>query len=130
MSELYREQMLDHYHDPVNYGVLEEADVDVHLDNPTCGDTIHLTAQLDDEGKIERVMFEGHGCVVSMATASMLTEEVVGKTPQEIAALDLGDIEELLGGIRLSMGRVKCATLALKALQMGLQGDSQGEAEG
>ncbi|MFP4343375.1 MAG: Fe-S cluster assembly sulfur transfer protein SufU [Anaerolineales bacterium] len=129
MSELYREQMLDHYHDPVNYGVLEEADVDVHLDNPTCGDTIHLTAQLDDEGRVERVMFEGHGCVVSMATASMLTEEVVGKTAEEIEALDIGDIEELLGGIRLSMGRVKCATLALKALQLGLRGEPESGAE-
>ncbi|MBN1260741.1 MAG: SUF system NifU family Fe-S cluster assembly protein, partial [Anaerolineae bacterium] len=84
MSDLYREQLLDHYHDPQNYGVLENADIDIHLDNPTCGDTIHLTAQLDAKGHIAKVMFEGHGCVVSMASASMLTEEVLGKTPQEI----------------------------------------------
>lgn len=121
MSDLYREQLLDHYHDPMNFGTLEEPDVDIHMDNPTCGDTIHLTARLDEEGRIDEVMFEGHGCVVSMATASLLTEEVVGKTPEEVEAMDLSDIEELLGGIRLSMGRVKCATLALNALKQGLE---------
>ncbi|MDY0018482.1 MAG: iron-sulfur cluster assembly scaffold protein [Anaerolineae bacterium] len=121
MSEIYREQMLDHYHDPQNYGVLETPDVDIQLENTTCGDTIHLTAQLDEQGRIAKVMFEGHGCVVSMASASMLTEEVVGKTPEEVAAMNLEDIEAMLGGIRLSMGRVKCATLALTALKQGLE---------
>lgn len=121
MSDLYREQLLDHYHDPQNYGVLENADIDIHLDNPTCGDTIHLTAQLDAKGHIAKVMFEGHGCVVSMASASMLTEEVLGKTPQEIESMELHDVEEMLGGLRLSMGRVKCAMLSVNALKKGLQ---------
>ncbi len=121
MSELYREQLLDHYHDPQNYGVLEHPDVDIHLDNPTCGDTIHLTARLDEAGRIAEVLFEGHGCVVSMASASMLTEAVVGKTPEEVAALGLHDIEEMMGGVRLSMGRVKCALLPLNALKQGVK---------
>lgn len=121
MSDLYREQLLEHYHEPQNFGVLPNADVDVHLDNPTCGDKIHLTAQLDTEGRIAKVMFEGHGCVISMAAASMLTEEAVGKTPQEVAALELHDIEEMMGGLRLSMGRVKCALLAVNALKKGLK---------
>ncbi|HOC20504.1 MAG: iron-sulfur cluster assembly scaffold protein [Chloroflexi bacterium] len=121
MSDLYREQLLEHYHEPQNYGVLPEADVDVQLDNPTCGDTIHLTARLDPEGRIAKVMFEGHGCVISMAAASMLTEDVVGKTPQEVAALELHDVEEMMGGLRLSMGRVKCALLAVNALKKGLR---------
>jgi len=121
MSELYREQLLDHYHDPQNYGTLENPDVDIQLENTTCGDTIHLTATLDSDGCIEKVMFEGHGCVVSMASASLLTEEVVGKTPEEVEAMDLHSIEQMLGGVRLSMGRVKCATLALNALKKGLE---------
>lgn len=121
MSDLYREQMLEHYHEPQNFGVLPDAEVDVHLDNPTCGDTIHLTAQLDAEGRIAKVMFEGHGCVISMAAASMLTEEVIGKTPQEVAALELHDIETMMGGLRLSMGRVKCALLSVNALKKGLK---------
>lgn len=121
MSDLYREQMLEHYHEPQNFGVLPDAEVDIHLDNPTCGDTIHLTAQLDTEGRIAKVMFEGHGCVISMAAASMLTEEVIGKTPQEVAALELHDIETMMGGLRLSMGRVKCALLSVNALKKGLK---------
>ncbi len=121
MGDLYREQMLEHYHEPQNYGVLPDAEVDIHLDNPTCGDTIHLTAQLDAEGRIAKVMFEGHGCVISMASASMLTEEVLGKTPEEVEALELHDIEEMMGGLRLSMGRVKCALLSVNALKKGLK---------
>ena len=120
-SDLYREELLEHYREPQNYGVLDDADVDVHLNNATCGDTIHLTVRLDDEGRIAKVMFEGQGCVVSMASASMLTEEVVGKSREEVLAMGLPDIEAMLGGIRLSMGRVKCATLALRALQQGLK---------
>jgi nitrogen fixation protein NifU and related proteins len=120
MSNLYREELLDHYHDPRNFGILENADIDVNLDNPTCGDAIHLTAQLDDEDQISEVKFEGHGCVISMASASLLTEDVIGKSPEEIEAMELSDIEEILGGIRLSMGRVKCALLALSALKKGL----------
>ncbi len=121
MSNLYREELLEHYHDPLNYGVIEDAEVDIDRDNPTCGDTIHLTARLDADDRIAAVKFEGQGCVVSMAAASLLTAEVVGKSPAEIAALGLHDIEELLGGMRLSMGRVKCALLALTALQKGLE---------
>ncbi len=120
-SELYREQLLDHYHNPANYGVLEGADVEIEVDNPTCGDMIHLTAKLDDEGRIAEVMFEGHGCVISMASSSMFTEAVVGKTPEEVAEMGLEEIQEILGGIRLSMGRVKCALLPLQAMKEGLQ---------
>ncbi len=120
MSEMYRELMLEHYHNPQNYGLLEDAPVNIELDNPTCGDHVHLTARLDAEGRIAEAQFQGHGCVVSMAAASMLTEEVVGKTPEEVARMELADIETLMGGVRLSMGRVKCATLALNALKKGL----------
>jgi len=120
-QDLYREQLLDHYHNPDNYGALENPDVDVEMDNPTCGDQIHLTARLDVEGKIAEVMFEGQGCVVSMAASSMFTGEVIGKTPEEIASMGLADIQEMMGGVKLSMGRVKCALLSLTAMKQGLQ---------
>ena len=120
-SDLYREQLLDHYHNPENFGVLENAGIDIEMDNPTCGDMIHLTAKLDTEGRIAQVMFEGQGCVVSMASASMFTEAAIGKTPEEIAVMSLSDIQEMMGGVRLSMGRVKCATLPLNALKLGLK---------
>jgi len=119
--DLYREQLLDHYHNPQNYGVLEEADVDIELDNPTCGDTVHLTARLDEAGRISDVMFEGEGCVVSMAATSMLTTELIGKTPEEVEAMGLSEIQEMMGGVRLSMGRVKCALLGLNAMKQGLR---------
>lgn len=121
MSDLYREQLLDHYHNPENYGVLEDAQIDVEYDNPTCGDTIHLTATLDEQGRIKEVRFEGEGCVVSMASSSMFTTEVIGKTPEEVNAMQLADIQDMMGGIQLSMGRVKCALLPLNALKEGLK---------
>ncbi len=120
-GDLYREQLLDHYHNPENFGVLEDPDIDITQENATCGDTIHLTAKLDDEGRISKVMFEGHGCVVSTASASMFTTEVLGKTPAEIEAMQLPDIQQMLGGVTLSMGRVKCAMLPLEAMKKGLQ---------
>ncbi len=120
-SELYREQLLDHYHNPENYGTLESPDVDIEMDNPTCGDMIHMTAKLDAQGRIAKVKFEGQGCVISMASSSMFTEEILGKTPEEIEAMGLAEIQEMMGGIRLSMGRVKCATLPLNALKLGLK---------
>ncbi|MBD3250985.1 SUF system NifU family Fe-S cluster assembly protein [Candidatus Uhrbacteria bacterium] len=120
-SDLYREQLLDHYHNPENFGTLEDPDVDIEMDNPTCGDMIHLTAHLDDEGRISQVMFEGQGCVVSMAASSMFTEKVIGKTPDEVEEMGLAEIQEMMGGIRLSMGRVKCALLSLNAMKAGLR---------
>ncbi|MEJ5310742.1 MAG: SUF system NifU family Fe-S cluster assembly protein [Anaerolineae bacterium] len=120
-SDLYREQLLDHYHNPDNFGVLENADVDIEMDNPTCGDMIHLTARLDNAGRVSEVMFEGQGCVISMASASMFTEHVKGKTIAEITAMGLSDIEEMMGGVKLSMGRVKCALLPLNAMKQGLK---------
>jgi nitrogen fixation protein NifU and related proteins len=120
-GDLYREQLLDHYHNPANYGVIDDAEIDIEMDNPTCGDQIHVTARLDGQGQIEKVMFEGQGCVVSMAAASMLTEEIVGKSPDQIAEMGLNEVQEMMGGVRLSMGRVKCALLALNAVKQGLQ---------
>ncbi len=120
-SDLYREQLLDHYHNPENFGVLDNADVDIEMDNPTCGDMIHLTARLDSAGRVAEVMFEGQGCVISMASASMFTEHVKGKTLEEIAAMGLAEIQEMMGGVKLSMGRVKCALLPLNAMKQGLK---------
>jgi len=121
MSKLYREQLLDHYHNPENYGNLDNPDIDIEMDNPTCGDSVHMTARLDEEGRIAEVMFEGQGCVISMASSSMLTEAIVGKKPEEITEMGLGEIQEMMGGLRLSIGRVKCALLPLNAIKLGFK---------
>ena len=121
MSDLYRENLLDHYHNPENFGNLENPDIDIEMDNPTCGDMVHLTARLDEYGHIVEVKFEGHGCVISMASSSMFTEEIIGKTPEEISEMGLGEIQEMMGGVKLSMGRVKCALLPLNAIKLGFR---------
>ncbi len=121
MSNLYREQLLDHYHNPANFGNLDNPDIDIEMDNPTCGDSVHMTARLDEEGRIAEVMFEGQGCVISMASSSMLTEAIVGKKPEEITEMGLGEIQEMMGGLRLSIGRVKCALLPLNAIKLGFK---------
>ena len=121
MSDLYRENLLDHYHNPENFGNLENPDIDIEMDNPTCGDMVHLTARLDEQRRIVEVKFEGHGCVISMASSSMLPEEIIGKTAEEVAEMGLGEIQEMMGGVKLSMGRVKCALLPLNAIKLGFR---------
>jgi nitrogen fixation NifU-like protein len=121
MSDLYRENLLDHYHNPENYGNLDNPDIEIEMDNPTCGDMVHITARLDEQGRIAEVKFEGHGCVISMASSSMFTEEIIGRTPEEVAEMGLSEIQEMMGGVKLSMGRVKCALLPLNAIKFGFK---------
>ena len=85
MENLYREHILDHYHHPRNQGTLEDADISCELDNPVCGDVVRLDVRLSD-GRVSEVRFSGHGCVISIASASMLTEEILGKTVEELNA--------------------------------------------
>ncbi|RLC85890.1 MAG: SUF system NifU family Fe-S cluster assembly protein, partial [Chloroflexi bacterium] len=86
MDNLYREHILDHYHHPRNKGTLENADISCELDNPVCGDVVRLDVRLED-GRVSEARFDGRGCVISMASASMLTEEIRGKTVEELKAL-------------------------------------------
>lgn len=118
MATPYRERILDHYLHPRNRGPLEHADFVAELDNPTCGDTIRFAVRLSDE-KVLEARFEGHGCVLSLAAASMLTEEIIGKNIAELKALGQAEIFRMLG-IELGPVRAKCGLLALQALQRGL----------
>lgn len=136
LDELYREVILDHYRSPRNRGRVEGPEATgVELQNPTCGDEIHLTLAVR-HGHIADVRFEGRGCSISMASASMLTEALRGKTPEEALALSqafkgmlhgtasaddeaLGDLAALSGVAQFPV-RVKCATLAWNALQRAL----------
>ncbi len=125
MTTLYREHILDHYRNPRNRGVLEGADLSAELDNPTCGDVVRLDVQLEGEGegeekRVRAARFSGQGCVVSMATASMLTEWLTGKTLTEITALKDEDILAMVGA-PLGAVRAKCALLPLRTLQAGLK---------
>lgn len=121
MDDLYREMILDHYRDPRNKGILSPADIDYSEDNPVCGDHIHLTIQLDDSSTVTGVGWEGEGCAISQASASMLYETLVGKSLDEVREIGKDEILELLG-IPLSAVRIKCALLSLKVLKAGAYG--------
>ena len=118
MESFYREHILDHYRHPRNQGTLEDADISCEQDNPVCGDVVRLDIQLSDD-RVSEVRFSGRGCVISMAAASMLTEEVLGKSVEELRALQDEDVFRMLG-ITLGLVRAKCGLLPLRALQDGL----------
>ncbi|MDM5157106.1 iron-sulfur cluster assembly scaffold protein SufU [Bacillus sp. DX1.1] len=137
LDTLYRQVIMDHYKNPRNNGVLEDS-VTVNLNNPTCGDRIQLTMKVED-GIVQEAKFEGEGCSISMSSASMMTQAVKGKKIEEALKLskifsdmmlgkeyddsvDLGDIEALQGVCKFP-ARIKCATLAWKALEKGLNED-------
>jgi nitrogen fixation NifU-like protein len=133
LSELYRQVIMDHYQSPRNRGVVPDADIDVGLNNPTCGDEVRLTVRLGPGDVVEDARFVGQGCSISMAAASMMTEAIRGRPLAEALALaedfkaflrrepverDLGELKALEGVAQFPM-RVKCATLAFNALVKG-----------
>jgi nitrogen fixation NifU-like protein len=121
MYDMYRENILDHAQNPRNPGVLDPADVDHEEYNPLCGDRLHLTLRLDENNRITALAWEGDGCAISQASASMLGEQILGKTLDEIRSLSKEDIFEMLG-IPLSPNRMKCALLSLQVLKVGTYG--------
>ena len=119
-SDMYRQQILDHYKNPRNYGEIEDATFTHVGENPMCGDTIEMDVVLDDdETTIEHVAFRGDGCAISQAAASMLSQELQGMDTDTLEAMDRDDIVDMLG-VDISPMRVKCAVLAEKVAQDGL----------
>lgn len=137
LDNLYRQVIMDHYKNPRNKGSLEDGSLTVDMNNPTCGDRIHLTMNVED-GKVTEAKFDGEGCSISMASASMMTQAVIGQDTETALKLsgifseliqgkdfddedlDLGDIEALQGVSKFP-ARIKCATLAWKALEKGIK---------
>lgn len=120
MDDLYRLEILEHYRHPRNYGRLEDPDITYHDSNPSCGDEITLDLKIKD-GRVVDARFVGHGCAISRASASMMTEEIKGRTLEELRHWTKDDILDLLG-IELGPVRLKCALLPLKALKAGVWG--------
>jgi nitrogen fixation NifU-like protein len=114
--QLIIENLQDHYENPRNYGALENADVVQEGGNPGCGDIVTIYLKVNGDDTIERVNFEGEGCTISQAAASIVTEMVKGKTLAEIEAMDYNDLLDLLGR-EVVMTRVRCATLGLGTLK-------------
>ena len=141
LRELYQEVIMDHNRSPRNCGPLESANRVAEGFNPLCGDQLQVYLYVNDESIIEEVRFDGKGCAISMASASIMTETLTGRsvedaeryfhafhaltTGQEESVdqrLDLGKLE-VLNGVRQYPARVKCATLAWHTLQAALRGD-------
>jgi nitrogen fixation NifU-like protein len=116
MDDLYRDEILEHYRNPHNFGVLDSPTTSKEGANPLCGDRITLMLGINDEGKIEDVAFTGRGCAISQASASMLTDEIKGKSLDEISHLGSQDVLDNLG-IEISPARMKCAMLSLETLR-------------
>ena len=116
MDDLYREQILEHYKQPHNWGDMEDADLEFEDFNPLCGDELKVQLKLDGSNRVEEVRFSGHGCAISQASASMASDEVIGMPVEELVRLDKSFILELLG-IDISATRMKCALLSLKVLK-------------
>ncbi|MFB6082091.1 MAG: Fe-S cluster assembly sulfur transfer protein SufU [Halanaeroarchaeum sp.] len=118
-SDMYRQQILDHYKNPRNYGSLASPTFSHGGHNPSCGDQLEFDVALAEDGEtIEQVAFEGDGCAISQASASMLSQRLPGMTLEEVAAMDRDDVLEMLG-VDISPMRVKCAVLAEKVVQDG-----------
>ena len=118
---IYREQIIDLYEHPLNFGQLDPADFSYEEDNPLCGDVIRIDVRLDEGQRVAEVVWSGDGCAISQAAASLLTEEIKGQTLAELRAFPAERLLEMVG-VPLSMARVKCALLSLKVLKAGAYG--------
>lgn len=118
MDELYRDFILDHYRNPRNAGTLDEPDASFEDINPLCGDKIRMDLTIRD-GVVTDVKFKGRGCAISQASASLLTEEIRGKSLAEIEQIGKDQVLANMG-IRISAARLKCALLGLKVLKSAL----------
>ena len=118
MDDLYRDYILEHYRKPHNFGIIEQPDARYEGANPLCGDRITIMLGITD-GTISAVAFTGRGCAISQASASLLTDEIRGKTVDEVARLKPDDVLDLLG-IEISPARLKCALLSLDTVSHAL----------
>jgi nitrogen fixation NifU-like protein len=127
-SDLYQEQILDHYRHPRNYGRLDHPDATFEDSNPLCGDVVAVDLAYAGD-RVAEVRFRGSGCAISQAATSMLTEMVTGQTREQALAIPREALLEELG-VPLSPARVKCALLGYKVMMAALYGLPQREGKG
>lgn len=120
--DMYRQNILDHYKHPRNFGELPNAPYRSHVANPLCGDELDFCLRFDQQEKVAEVKFTGRGCSISIASASLLSEQLKGMSRAEIGQLNQANIVELLG-VDINPARMKCATLSLDAVYASLEND-------
>src|SRR5436190_19804323 len=111
MDSIYKEEILDHYKNPRNFGEMADADIRVDANNPLCGDRLYMDLKVKD-GIVQDVAFTGRGCAISQASASMLTEDIIGQPLTELANLIRQDMLDNLG-IQVSYAQMKCTLPSL-----------------
>jgi nitrogen fixation NifU-like protein len=125
MAGLYSEEILEHSKYPSNYGRLDHSTVSHEEHNPLCGDEVRIDLLIED-GVVQDIRFSGHGCAISQASASMLTDAVKGMSVEDARAFNKDDLLEMIGiPLHRNPMRLKCALLSLKAFKMGLYGSSE-----
>ncbi|MBU1007735.1 iron-sulfur cluster assembly scaffold protein [Candidatus Dependentiae bacterium] len=117
-DQFYQKVLMDHFKNPRNKVKIENYNFESGLDNPACGDIISMTGIIED-GVVKKIGFEGSGCVVSLASASMLTEKCLGMSIDSVLALTKDDVVAMLG-MELGPNRLQCALLSLEALHKGI----------
>jgi len=126
MDDLYRDYILEHYRRPHNFGVLDAPTASFEGANPLCGDRITMQLGIRD-GVVAEIAFTGRGCAISQASASLLTDEIMGMPVDKAEAFRADDLLELLG-IEISPARLKCAMLSLETLEHALAETPGGDA--
>jgi nitrogen fixation protein NifU and related proteins len=116
MDDLYREEILQHYKRPHNWGPMDAPDLEFSDTNPLCGDQLKVMLRVGEDGVVQDVRFDGHGCAISQAAASMASDEIKGMKVDDLVRLDRSFVLDLLG-IDISATRMKCALLSLKVLK-------------
>lgn len=125
-DELYQEHILDHYEDPYHRGSCPGATHAHEDDNPLCGDFVRVELRIDDEGKVKEAFFDGDGCCISQASASMITEQLEGKTIEEVRNFTAEDMLELFQA-RLTPNRQKCCLLPWRVWQSAIFSPRNGD---
>jgi nitrogen fixation NifU-like protein len=125
-EEIYQDHVLDHYEDPYHQGHCPHATHAHEDDNPLCGDVVRVELAVDEAGRVKEAWFDGEGCVISQASASMLMEQAEGKTVEELKKFSAQEMLDLFGA-RLTPNRQKCCLLSWRVVQTALRSPVHGD---